>query len=158
MSRFAQQFAAAGVPLLMEQLGSGIEDPQERVTYWPADCDGLDRLGLLRLAEMTLDELGGLPFSEGVPLVGILGALSYEEDEQTDQRKLIATRELVISTDPAGSYGGVAEPSEKATVTAEDVEYAIKDGGIGPIAAGLATLKLVRPGAAQKARPGYRRR
>ena len=150
MSLFADNFAAAAVPNLMIQFG-------DAVIYYAPGALALDRLTMRQLGELTLAELGALPLTAGLALTAIVGQQRVEVDEAQGESRRLTVRTLTITTDPESDYGGVAAPSERALVEIDDVDYAVRDGSI-KLGDGLAEMELVRAGAAEIGRSGYRRR
>ena len=125
MSRLDDEFAAGGVSALMDVLGDA-----GRLTYTPAGGDA-------------------------VSLTAIIGPEQTEEDSDLDGRTNRAVREVTITTDPDCDYGGVAGPATNATVTIDDVEWAVEE--ILSQDANLVTLLLVRETRVERGRPDYRR-
>lgn len=81
------------------------------------------------------------------------GDAPEEMDGRTTQRE---RREISISNDPASEYGGVATPSDRATITMEGSEWAVE--AVLEYAPPLHRLRLVRIGTSEVAADGYRRR
>ena len=149
MSVFDTMFAEVATPNLMIQFG-------DAVTYYAPGALGLNRLTVRQLGELTLAELGALPVSAGLALTAIVGQQRVEVDEAQGESRRLTVRTLTITTDPESTYGGVAAPSKQALVEIDNVDYAVRDGSI-KLRDGLAEMELVRAGAAEIARRGYRR-
>lgn len=126
MTVFDDEFAAAALPELFEQFGRSI------VFEDPA-CDP-------------------------VALTAIVGEITGEEDEAADggiERR--QTREVTITRDQEGEFGGIADPLTAGRLTLvliDEVHWAIE--GVNSQTANLTCLRLVRVGAVEKSRPGYR--
>lgn len=114
MSRLDTQFAASGLPMLFERLGTA---------------------GVICTPE------GGSP----VTLTAIVGEEVITVEEGNRGRERVRRREIKITRDPSGPYGGVAAPEPTMTVTIGGEVWEIEDDepGIG-LTAGIAVLPLVR--------------
>jgi len=101
---------------------------------------------------ITYTPAGGDP----VALTGCVERERSEEDPATDgrhQRRVRAVK--VLSDADDADYGGVAEPSERATVTIDSVEYSVES--ISTVSTAAWRLGLVRIGSVERSRPGYRK-
>ena len=94
---------------------------------------------------------------EAVALTGIVEREQVEEDPAGDGRRQRRVRGVKILSDADDAdYGGVAAPSERATVTIDSIEYAVNS--IGTVTSSVWRLGLVRIGSVEKSRPGYRQK
>lgn len=126
MSLHSALFQSASLPLLFEQHADS-----GRVTYTPK---------------------GG----STVSLSAIVGNEKAMDDSSAAGERRVLRRPVTITTDPAGTYGGVATPATNATVVVDNVNYAVES--LQPLAAGYMTLVLVRPELQLYSRPDYHQR
>lgn len=101
---------------------------------------------------ITYTPAGGDP----VALTGVVEREQSEEDPGTDgrhQRRVRAVK--VLSDADDADYGGVADPSERATVTIGSIEYSVDS--IGTVSTAAWRLGLVRIGSIERSRAAYRR-
>lgn len=80
------------------------------------------------------------------------------DDEMGDKTKVVSL-DVVVSTDPAGPWGGVADPQLLSTWEVEGVTYNVdpRPGkGIQALTDSLALISLRRSTAMNKAFPNYR--
>lgn len=89
-----------------------------------------------------------------VSLTAMIEAEDVEIVETVDGHDCRQVREATIATDADGEWGGVAAPATRATVTIDDVEYAVES--IVSVSANFARLKLVRLAGHERSRPDYR--
>ena len=105
-----------------------------------------------------LADADSITYTDGGGAVTLKAILYDEEAEEVETidglvRRIV--REITITTDPAGEWGGVAAPKLAATVTIDSVEYAVE--AIARRSDNLATLRLVRRSGVEVTRPNYRR-
>lgn len=69
------------------------------------------------------------PTGDPVELRGVFDKITGEVDQMREGRRIYRSARLVLCKDPASEFGGVAEPSLRATVTVTDTGeiYAISD-------------------------------
>ena len=114
MSRLDTQFAASGLPVLFEQLGT---------------------------AGVICTPAGGDP----VTLRAIVGEEVIEVEEGERGKERVRRREIKITRNPGGPFGGVATPQPTMTVTIDGELWEVEDGEPGiALTAGVAVLPLVR--------------
>lgn len=125
MSRHHDDFAAAGLPLLLEQHG-------EPIVYRGAGEDPRDVWAIC-----SAEQVAELGFEDGL-----------------DETR---TRQVTLLRDPATpTYGGIADPSDKAQICIAGVEYSVLR--IPVQTATYATLEVVRRAVTERSRGQYRRR
>jgi len=101
---------------------------------------------------ITYTPAGGDP----VAMTGCVEREQSEEDPATDGRHQRRVRAVKILSNPDDAdYGGVAAPSERATVTIGSVEYSVDS--IGTVSAAAWRLGLVRIGSIERSRAAYRK-
>lgn len=126
MSYADEVFATMGTPVLMDRFGVPI-------TYTPPD--------------------GG----RRIELTAVVGDESVEEQMSEDGRLIRRRlREITISTQADGEWGGVANPQLHSTISVSGVEYATES--IRSQSSGVSVLKVVRLGVAEDTLRGYRKR
>lgn len=125
MSTHADLFQFGSLPLLMEH-----HSDSGRVTYTPRNGN---------VAAVS----------------AIVGNEVATEDRHDTGRRRTLRRPVTITTDPAGTYGGVASPALNATVTVDGVIYAIES--VEPLSRDVFDLVLVRHEAMEVSNPAYRR-
>ena len=127
-SAFDTMFADAGVPTLMETLGTAL------VVYSDPEVDPVE-------------------------LTAIVGNMEVVEVEGTTSggRRKLARRTFLITTDPAGTYGGVANPKLAARMEMTDGEvWEIES--IEAQGSSMTKLNCVRKLSTELSRAGYRAR
>lgn len=95
------------------------------------------------------------PGSAAVALTAIIGAETFEEKQLEDGTRKIRRLAIIISTDPTSSYGGVATPKIKATVSIDSVNWSVE--AVDPLEGARVQLTCVRHESMEKTRPSYRR-
>lgn len=92
-----------------------------------------------------------------VDLWGIVSAEQIVDLDTDDGRDEGRLRTVTILRDPATpTYGGIAEPSDQATVCLAGVEYAVHRISVQTVS--YATLEVVRRAVIERSRGQYRRR
>lgn len=124
-SVFDELFAESGVPALMEMLGT---------------------------AEVVYQE----PEEDDVTLTAIVGNMEVVEDEGASSggRRKRYARYFLISRDPDGPYGGVAEPRLAAVIVYDGQSWAVES--IESQGGTLVRLGCERIGVVERSRQGYR--
>lgn len=124
MSTHADMFAEGGLPLLFEHFGDA-----SRVTYTA-------RRGV------------------AVELTAIVGDERAEEMQIGTGRRRVLRRNLTLTTDPAGDYGGVLVPQLTDTVAIDGVSYAVES--VRPLREDMFDLTVIRSEPLEVSRPDYR--
>jgi hypothetical protein len=93
------------------------------------------------------------PDVPAVDLTALVGPERSEEESDLDRRRRIRIREAKIHRDPAGPWGGVADPRSDATVTIDGLEYSVREISLSGT---MATLVLIRAETLERTKPGYR--
>jgi hypothetical protein len=101
--------------------------------------------------EVTYSPAGGTAGT----LTAIVTAEESRESADPDGRRVVRVRELTVSADPAGDYGGVAAVSLNDTVTIDGTTYAVSQ--VNAVTDSLITCEITRVEDMQRSRPGYRR-
>lgn len=96
------------------------------------------------------------PEGAAVNLTGIVGAETQVEAEQSDRRTRKRTRSLVILTDAASVYGGIAAPTTGHTATIDGSVWEFDQVSIKE--AGYANVTLARDASMERSRKGFRGR
>jgi len=90
-------------------------------------------------------------------VIAMVGAEEAVDRTETDgDRNIERVRPVTISTDPAGAYGGVANPGANDQIDVGGVTYEVRS--VTNKSGNLVTMECVRLGSIEKARPGYRGR
>jgi hypothetical protein len=90
-------------------------------------------------------------------LTGVVDGERAETEIEGDRRTKVRKRDVVISADTSSTYGGIASPNLKDTVTISSVSYAIEK--IVSLPGNAWQLQLVRPEPMDRNRaPGPTRR
>jgi len=95
------------------------------------------------------------PAGESIECRGIITNIGKEVQEDETGERLRISREWIISTDPDGEYGGVADPETAATAIIDGVTYAVHD--VEAITENFARLSLVRLPIKRRSRNSLRR-
>lgn len=91
-------------------------------------------------------------------MVGPVSAMSLEGADGGLDRRVV--REMTISRDPDGEFGGIASPRDSrrdTRITIAGEEWGFDDDLIARQTENTTTLRLVQVPALEKSRPGYRR-
>jgi hypothetical protein len=108
-------------------------DAQFIATGLPALFEQLGR-------SVTFTPDGGAP----VTLTAIVGEEVISDEDVGQGKVRIRRREVKITRDPAGPYGGVADPLPTGRVTVDELVYEIEDDEEISRSAAIAVLSLVR--------------
>lgn len=92
---------------------------------------------------------------DAVDVTAMVGSEESREALDSDGRRVVRVRELTVSTDPAGDYGGVAAVKLNDTVTIDGAAYAVSQ--VFACSSGLITVEVTRAEDIERSRPGYRR-
>lgn len=81
-----------------------------------------------------------------------------QSDEQPEQegRKRLRMKDIIISTDPDSSYGGVAAPAEHAQIQMDGETWSIE--AVEALSQSLARLRIIRRSSMERSRESYRPR
>ena len=88
-------------------------------------------------------------------LAAIVGNEVATEEVHDTGRRRVLRRTLTITTDPSGTYGGVAAPALNATVTVDTVSYAVES--VKPLGRDSFDVVVVRHEPMEVSRRDYRR-
>jgi hypothetical protein len=99
---------------------------------------------------LTLTPKGAAP----VVVTGVIGRERREDRDGSHGRRAFRVRDIRITNDPTGPFGGVANPQMNATVTIAGEEWAVEKIS-GPVG-GEYTVTVVREAVIQTSKPNYR--
>lgn len=97
-----------------------------------------------------------VPGEPQLALTALVGAVRIEDaGEGIYGRTRRLTRELVLSRNSGGEFGGHVSPAENHEVIIDSETWSVSE--VAQRSDGLCQLKLVRTGGVERSRPGYRK-